>query len=83
MPTLFAEGERMNAMAPERLVERLQQKDLYRRAVERQLGWWLAFAQGSDLERLHYVERCFDWGITPPTCARTWVAKVEAAPKVR
>jgi hypothetical protein len=69
----------MNALAQDTLIERLEQKDRYRLEVERLLAGWLALAQDSDIARLQYVERCFDWGVSPLTCARTWVAKVEAA----
>jgi hypothetical protein len=66
----------MNASVHDNLIERLQQQDLYRMAVDHHLGAWLEYAQGSDVERLRYVDRCFDWGVSPLTCARTWVARV-------
>jgi hypothetical protein len=56
-----------------------QELDEYRQQVERHLGPWLSRATDKDLDRLfHYVEWCFDWGVTAPACARTWVAKETA-----
>jgi hypothetical protein len=52
--------------------------DRYCRDVENELGDWSAFLD--DRAGLFgYVVQCFDWGITAPACARTWLAKLTAA----
>jgi hypothetical protein len=60
-------------------LKREQELDAYRQQVERHLGPWLSRAADQDLDRLfHHVERCFDWGVTAPACARMWIAKETA-----
>ena len=59
-----------------RVAARERQLDHYRQAVERYLGAWPTGVPGGDFERFfEHVERCFDWGVSAPACARTWVVK--------
>lgn len=51
----------------------------YRREVERELGTLIYLAKDDDDSRFfRHVERCFDWGVSAPACARTWGASDEA-----
>jgi hypothetical protein len=68
-------GTRMTASG--HLVVRERQLGEYRGAVVKQFGYLLAFADEEAVESLSlYAAKCFDWGVSPPACARTWVAKV-------
>jgi hypothetical protein len=56
--------------------EREREFDEYRRAVIQCLGEGLGIDKDEDFDRfLEHVERCFDWGVQVPACARTWVAR--------
>ena len=71
--------DRTAARALSVLLQRERELDLYRQAVERYLGSWLELRAEDHEQFFEYVERCYDWGVNAPACARTWVAKVEAS----
>jgi hypothetical protein len=63
-----------------RIVERERALDEYRRNVEGQLDEWFVCLEGDLVESLsHYVPQCFDWGVSAPACARTWLAGMHGA----
>jgi hypothetical protein len=76
--TLPSDVAPANTNALSRVVDRMNELDRYRLAVEQQLGLRVLGAQQEVYERFfEHVERCFDWGVSAAACARTWVRSVE------